>query len=325
MKKRVCFLCSEKGFGVKTREVVTLANSLVGLYDVEIVFLSDLNKQVDLNNKIRVTIYSMKMFGNNKFFKKFLRDVDVVIVTDSIFNRYIHKGSCKSIFWTHEVMDDNFDNIVAYSMVVVPNKELFSVYNVYHDNVVIINDALEISDRVSDLKTNNIVYIGNLTKDKRVEELIKVVNDVNKKIDINLHIVGCGDEKNNLEQFVSNKGIKNVKFWGEVTKSKLGDILSSSSLYVSTSKNPYGSFSALLAMNYGIPIIAYEEAFSLATLIMDDINGYVIKDHNVEFLKNKIIDVMRDYDKRIELGTCSKEKVLEFDINSIKIEWLKII
>lgn len=325
MKKRICFLASERGYGVKTREVVTLANSLVDLYNVELLFLQDVNPDVEINSKVKVQFYNMKLVGNAKFFKEFLSDAHVIVVVDTIFNKYIEKFNVKKILWLHEALEINSFKDFKYDKLVVPNKELLEFYQYSFDNVIIINDALEISSVVSSLTSNEIVYIGNLTKEKRVRELIDILCLVNKEVRVKLNIIGTGEEKANLEQYVKEQKIKFVNFYGSINEESLKDVLLNSSLFVSVSKNPYSSFSALLAMNYGIPVIACGEASSLASLIIDDVSGYVIKKHDINDLKIKIIEVITDAQKREEMGSCAKEKVMEFDIKSIKVEWLKIL
>ena len=78
-------------------------------------------------------------------------------------------------------------------------------------------------------------------------------------------------------------------------------------------------------MSYGIPVVAFSNAPTLKLIILDDINGNLIDNRDKLAMKNKIVDLMSNQVMRQTFGNCAREKVIEYDINSIKREWLKII
>ena len=135
----------------------------------------------------------------------------------------------------------------------------------------------------------NIVSVGRLSKEKGYDDLIKVFDLVHKKNKkIKLIIVGDGDEKENLENLVSQYKLnKYIKFTGFLTQDKLKDIYINSSLYVMTSLEESFGLVLLEAMSYGIPCIAFDSALG-AKEIIDDKSGILIKNRNLEEMANTI-------------------------------------
>lgn len=329
MKKRVVILSLENGFGGIESEVITLANSLVDLYDIELLFLNSFNNVEKINSKIKVEIHSKKLIGDAKFYKDFLANKDVIISTDKTFNKYILKyGRGKKIFWEHEDISQDskyLEEISHFDTIVVPNKKLYASFSKVNDNVVVINNAIIISDKMSDLATNNIVFVGKLREEKRVDDLIDVISLVNKEIDVNLFIIGEGSKRSELETMMKNRELKNIHFLGSMNKENIEKVFLNSSLFVTCSERETFGLSILEAMSYGLPVVAFSDASTLKQIILDDINGYLIDNRDKVAMKNKIVELMNSRDIRQSFGNCAKENVLEYDINSLKREWIKII
>lgn len=328
MKKKVLFLSSEKGFGGIENEVIVLANSLVNLYDVELLFLDDFNNLEDINSKIKVTIHKKQFVGDAKFYKELILGKDVVISTNGIFNKYVLKyGQGKKIFWSYEEITDSkgLEEMKHFDTIVVPNKKLYEKYNEINNNVVVINNAICINEHISDLSSNNIVFVGKLREEKRIDDLLAVISLVNREMDVNLYIVGEGNIRADLEKKGLDRNLKNVHFLGLLSKENLEKLFLNSSLFVTCSEKETLALSVLEAMSYGLPIVAFNGDLTLKLLVLDEINGYLIDNRDKDVMKDKIIALMSDPQLRQTFGNCAREKVLEYDINSIKREWIKII
>lgn len=332
MKKKLMFLVKDKGFSGVEREVITLANSLVSLYDISIFFVNDTNKFVEIDKKIKVLIYDKPFIQLKSFYyKNLFKNQDVIISTNVMFNKYLVKHfNNKKIFWEHNhpdniVKDDYVKNMEYFDYIVVPNKAFIDIYNNVNKNIIIINDAIKIKSLSNNLLSKNIIFIGSIVKNKKINELIEVIKMVNKKIKVNLNIVGIGEEKNNLEDYVKKNNLDYIKFLGNLSEEELDNLLMNSSIFVTCSVAESFGVSILSSMCIGIPVIAFDDVQSLKDVIIDGINGFLIKNRNKEEMVDKIIMLLTDNDMLKSFGNCSKEKVLEYDINSIKREWIKII
>lgn len=88
-------------------------------------------------------------------------------------------------------------------------------------------------------KTKTITYLGSLTKDKGIDEAIKVFHFLNKLKSTYVYwVIGKGDSSyvKKIHRLVSSLNIdKKVKFWGFVSEKKKYELLSKSSILVHTS------------------------------------------------------------------------------------------
>lgn len=85
-----------------------------------------------------------------------------------------------------------------------------------------------------DMSKRNIVYCGSVRKANQVRTLCEAAQKLPQNV--MLHIYGNGDEQEELEAFVKEKAITNVRFYGRIEKSKIPFILSHSTANILTYK-----------------------------------------------------------------------------------------
>lgn len=179
----------------------------------------------------------------------------------------------------------------------------------------------DISLNKSKCNNYNIVSVGRLSKEKGYDDLIKVFDLVHKKNKkIKLIIVGDGDEKENLENLVSQYKLnKYIKFTGFLTQDKLKDVYINSSLYVMTSLEESFGLVLLEAMSYGIPCIAFDSALG-AKEIIDDKSGILIKNRNLEEMADTICNYfVGKYKFNIS------DKIQNYSYDKVKIVWRNFV
>ncbi len=104
-----------------------------------------------------------------------------------------------------------------------------------------------------------------------------------------LLIVGDGDERRNLENYVNNVlKNNNIKFIGYVNYTLLPKYYSISNLFVHTSINEPWGVSVQEAMACGLPVIASNFVGSAYDLIRQGENGYIYQSGDVKDLSSKI-------------------------------------
>ena len=329
MKKKVLILSLEKGYSGLEKQVVTLANSLVELYDISLFFLNDTNNDLNINPKIKVIVKDNKLLSLNRdYYKNLFKDIDVLISTSDYFNKYVIKyANSKKIYWEHNALNNKsgIKYIKDFDYVVVPNMEAFNNYKKITNNAVLINTAIVLPISENTLENKNILFVGKLIKNKRIDELIKMFLMVSKQIDVSLYIVGEGPERKNLEKLVNENNLTNVYFEGIRNNEEIESIYRSCGLYVTASDTEYTASSIIEAMSYGIPVVAFSDILNINSFIIDDINGYLIGNRDIKKMCAKVVELMTNDLKRQTFGNCAREKAMDFDINSVKREWIKII
>lgn len=170
-------------------------------------------------------------------------------------------------------------------------------------------------------KNYNIISVGRLSKEKGYDDLIKVFNLIHKKNSkIKLTIVGDGEEKEKLEQLISQYKLNRyIKSTGFLTQDELKDIYSNSSLYVMTSLEESFGLVLLEAMSYGIPCIAFDSALG-AKEIIDDKSGILIKNRNLEEMADTICCY---FDGKYEFNISNKIK--NYSYENVKFIWKNFI
>lgn len=341
--KKVQIYIKEYAYGGIEKQTMILANALCSIYNIEIVVLGRVSiEEANLNKKIKVVELGIKeskgKFGELKLhntLKKFIlgNSADTLISTDVIFNCVLGKYAKSSnlIYWEYKLNISEFTSLEKslsnFNRVVLPNEFMKDCYTIKNAKVSVIPLCFEgMPDKASNLKSNNIMALGRLNKNKCYDELIEIMDIVHKNNEkIKLHIIGDGEEKNNLVKLVKERKLeKTVIFEGFLNKERINEMMEKSSLFLSCARKESFGVSIIEAMSYGIPCISYEHT-SLKDFMKNEINGYLIANRDKEKMAECILEVMGKKDLRESLGNCARETSIIYDINSVKSEWLKII
>jgi glycosyltransferase involved in cell wall biosynthesis len=138
-------------------------------------------------------------------------------------------------------------------------------------------------------KVKNILYVGRLSYEKGVDQLINAYQMINSKI--NLHIVGEGPELNNLRKLSKNK---RIIFSGKLEDKDLiksyrrGDLLV---LPSRTEGQPLVMFEAWAAR---LPILATKVGDN-GQYIKNGVNGFLVKS-SVESIKDGLVQILKRKD-----------------------------
>jgi len=158
----------------------------------------------------------------------------------------------------------------------------------------------------------NFLFVGRLVKVKNLSYLIKGFYEAlkeNKKI--YLHIIGEGQERNNLEKLAEKLNISNfIKFHGALYKKNLLKIYQSSDVFLITSEYESFSIATTEAMACGLPVIGTNVGF-LSNLINPGETGFLVELNNIKELKEKILFFTNNMDKIREFGSKSRKFVVK--------------
>lgn len=187
------------------------------------------------------------------------------------------------------------------------------------------NPLDNISDSVTDMSRKNLISVGRLSKEKGVDDLIDVFNMVHSKHpNYVLDIVGDGVELNNLKDKVKNLELeKSVNFYGFQDKEYINNLLSKSTIYISTSHTESFGISILEAMSFGVSCVIFDTARGALEFMVDNKNGYVIGNRDKEEMTYKIIDLIENKNKRVQFGQYAKKTSKKYSIENVKKQWLE--
>ncbi len=160
-------------------------------------------------------------------------------------------------------------------------------------------------------KTTNSFILGcvsRLSPQKGLSYLIEALPAViQKHQNVQLVIVGDGEERNSLKHRVNSLGMNDhVVFTGYINNSFY--ILSKFDIFLSPSLWEGIPYSIMEAMALGKPVIT-TRIMGMPEIVEDGINGYLVETRNPDMLSQKIIELIENPDLRHNMGKQSLEIV----------------
>jgi glycosyltransferase involved in cell wall biosynthesis len=129
--------------------------------------------------------------------------------------------------------------------------DLSEIKTIYNDLQVLGKVAVKKELGANFNATYNLIFIGRLLKNKRLDMLIDVINILAEKCDVALHIIGCGEEEVAIKNHPLYK--KKIFHYGAIYDDKItGKFLYASDLFVMPG---YVGLSLIHAFAYGIPVV----------------------------------------------------------------------
>ncbi|MBR2834017.1 MAG: glycosyltransferase [Bacilli bacterium] len=189
----------------------------------------------------------------------------------------------------------------------------------YKKNNYIYNPVrFSVLDKADVINNKKIVVISRISYEKRIDLMIKIVNEVFKNSAFNnwkFEIYGIGEFSSETKVILKNS--KQIFYKGVTDNPK--DILLTGSLTLNTSLYEGFSLSVIEGFECGLPIISFNFGEAAYEQIIDNSNGFVAKDED-EFKKYLSL-LMSDEKLLSKLSDGAKEFAKKFEIDNIISNW----
>ena len=160
-----------------------------------------------------------------------------------------------------------------------------------------------------------ITHISNFRKVKRIPDIIKIFDKIQRQIPARLMMVGDGPEKENAEKLCRELGIQDkVLFFGN--SNEIDTILSYSDLFLLPSQTESFGLAALEAMANGVPVISSNSG-GLPEVNFDGISGYLSDVGNVDEMAENAVKILKDTATLNQFKSRALETAKQFDIQNI--------
>jgi len=160
-----------------------------------------------------------------------------------------------------------------------------------------------------------ITHISNFRKVKRIPDIIKIFNKIQKKLPAKLMMVGDGPEKEKAERLCAELGITDkVIFFGN--SNEIDKILSYSDLFLLPSETESFGLAALEAMAWGVPVISSNSG-GLPEVNFDGISGYLSDVGNVKEMAENAVRILKEDAVLAQFKINALETARQFDIANI--------
>ena len=172
-------------------------------------------------------------------------------------------------------------------------------------------------------KENWVVSVGRLHHEKGFDRLIRSFAMVNAP-SWKLIIAGTGKNENEIKELVNRLGLNDrVIFLGKVEN--IDKLLCKSKIFVLPSYGEGFPNALCEAMASGLACISFDIIAGPRDIINDGINGYLIKDGDIEELSNKIQYLIDNEIERNRIGKNAEIITDKYSIEVIGDEYLKFI
>lgn len=256
--------------------------------------------------------------------------------TISKYIALIGNKKIKKIAWEHNsYYQPNYKILKVMRRIIYPKLHKVFVLNktdknafeefIKLENVKVIPNPVPWKNNEKNLvKEKNIISVGRLQKVKGFERLIEIFNGINERNpDWKLIIVGKDEgEKSNLLAKVKKYSLDNkIEFVGEVKNIK--ELYNKSSLFLMTSYYECFPMVLLEAKECGLPIVAFDCNSGPRDIIINEMDGYLVKDGDIDEYVEKANIIVGNIELRESMSEKAVENVKQYYIENIKEIWLK--
>ncbi len=161
-----------------------------------------------------------------------------------------------------------------------------------------------------------LVHISNFRPVKRVPDVIRIFNEVNKKIPTKLILAGDGPDRSECERLSRELGLKeDVYFLGK--QEAVVDILNASDLFIMPSQSESFGLSALEAMACGLPTVTTSIG-GLPELVVHSETGFIAEIGDISRMARYAIDLLTNESKYKQFSSKARERAVKcFNLDKI--------
>lgn len=160
-----------------------------------------------------------------------------------------------------------------------------------------------------------LIHASNFRKLKRVPDVVKIFNEVQKEIPSKLLFVGDGPERQTAEELCRELSLSDhIQFVGK--QEQMEDILAIADLFLLTSEYESFGLVALEAMAAGVPVVS-TNAGGLKEVNIHGETGFMADVGDVATMSNYAIEILKDEKTLKQFRARALVQAKKFDIHNI--------
>ncbi|MEG1555149.1 MAG: glycosyltransferase family 4 protein [Bacteroidales bacterium] len=230
-----------------------------------------------------------------------------------------HGGKAESFF-------DHHPQLVRYFLCktdanIVLSVFLAKIFDMHKIPYHIIPNILEFKDHILKKRTTinpRFISTRTLTPTYNIGCIIKAFEMVQQQIPSSeLYIVGEGSSRNELEEMVRQKKLKNIHFCGRVKNCEIYSYLEKADIFISSPIVDNQPMSILEAFNAGLLVIS-SHVGGIPYLIEDGVTGYLFESDNEKQLADCMIKAIQDEKHSIEMIKNGNKELIKYQWQYIR-------
>lgn len=250
-----------------------------------------------------------------------------IISKIATFPIYKAISNWKYIRWRRSLYD-NADRVVVLSKYYIKNYvELLKLED--NSKVTAIPNPIRFPESIAKQelinKKNEVLIVSRLVE---VEKYLSRIFDVWGKIEEDeqlkewkLVIVGAGRDEQLYRKIVRLKKLKNVTFEG-VRETE--EYFRRAKVFLMSSAHEGFPMTLLEAIQMGVPIVAFNNFESLAELVIDNYNGFIVSKDDISHFVNRLKELMKYDTLRIQFANNAIEHSQNFSVERVIDRWIDL-
>jgi len=174
------------------------------------------------------------------------------------------------------------------------------------------------------IKNKSLIFLGRISKEKRVELLLKIFDDITKDKKFNdwkLHLYGIGNYDENSLKIIKNNA--NIIDHGSTNNVK--EAFLKSSINLNTSEFEGFSMTILEGNECSVPTITFEFGETVKEQIINNKTGIIVKQDDVDNYMKSLKKIMEDTKALEKMSKSCKKFSENFKKEIIFKKWLSIV
>jgi len=197
-------------------------------------------------------------------------------------------------------------------------------WKVYNDNVYVIQNIVTLNESgfYTSCKQKSVIYVGRFSKQKDIDSLLRIWEIIHQQHpDWQLDIYGEGELK---DYYLSIIQKMNANIHVYEPTANIMEVYREHSILLLTSK--YEPFGLVLpeAMSCGLPVVAFDCPYGPADIIIDEVDGYLITDRNIDLFAQRVAQLISDYDLRVKMGKAGIASSKRYLASRIMPQWIQL-
>ncbi len=157
-----------------------------------------------------------------------------------------------------------------------------------------------------------LVHTSNFRKVKRVDDVVRIFQEIYKEVKCKLLLIGDGPERSNVERLCREIGLcHEIRFLGK--QEAVEDLLSISDMFLMPSGSESFGLAALEAMACQVPVIS-SNIGGLPEVNIHGQTGYLSEVGDVEDMAKHAISLLKDEERHLQFKSNALEQARRFDL-----------
>ncbi|HEY4611556.1 MAG TPA: N-acetyl-alpha-D-glucosaminyl L-malate synthase BshA [Bacteroidota bacterium] len=198
-------------------------------------------------------------------------------------------------------------------------KEIEVIHNFIDTNLYRRVPSDEVRKFCKDPNEKILIHTSNFRSVKRVPDVIRIFNEVHKRIPSRLLLIGDGPDRSQCEHLSRELGIAEyVKFLGK--QSQIVNILSGADLFLIPSQSESFGLAALEAMACEVPVIS-SSVGGLPELVSHGESGFIAEFGDIGRMAKYAIDLLTTPVKHQQFAKAARKRAMEFEASKVVAQY----